>query len=276
MKQTKTIFASALVLVSVGLTSMVVAEGTARDGKAIVRSMHGDVQYQVAGGEFKKLRTNMELTKDTVLKSAAGAEAYLQVNGFTSTVKLTESTEMTLEKMEQIGGFVGGDSTTDLKLASGTLLGSVRKISANSEYKVAVPNGVAGIRGTDFQVTVTYNGAGSFTVQFTSVTGQISCAVVNAPPGSQTTANLTTGQTWTVTGTVSTTGGVTTVSVGTVQTAPQNVIIVAQNGITQLQQVIIQSTTTAPPTTPPTQQPPSTTGGDSGSGSSTTTTPTTM
>ena len=244
---------------------MVVAEGNSRDGKAVVRSMHGDVQYQVAGGEFKKLRTNMELTKDTVLKSAAGAEAYLQVNGFTSTVKLTESTEMTLEKMEQVGGFIGGDSTTDLKLASGTLLGSVRKISANSEYKVAVPNGVAGIRGTDFQVTVTFNG-NNFTVVFTSVTGQISCAVVNAPPGTQSTANLTTGQSWTVNGTVSTANGVTTVSVGTVQTAPQSVIIAAQTGITQLQQVIVQSTTPPTTTTPPPPPPNQTDGTGSGGG----------
>ena len=46
------------------------------------------------------------------------------------------------------------DTSTDLKLDGGEILGQVRKLSANSDYKVTVPNGVAGVRGTDFGVKV--------------------------------------------------------------------------------------------------------------------------
>jgi hypothetical protein len=61
---------------------------------------------------------------------------------------------------------------------------------------------VAGIRGTDFQVSVTYDASGNnFTVVFTSVTGTIVCSV-KLPVGQlgQDTRTLIDGQSWTVTG----------------------------------------------------------------------------
>lgn len=200
MKRIKSILICGLVLALTGLTTLLVAASGDRNAKAIVRSVIGDVTYQaVAGGPFLPLKVNMELAPHTVLKSGPGANAYLQVNGFTSTVKLEEKTTITLSKMENLGA---GDSSTDLKLDGGQVLGKVKKLSANSDYKVAVPNGVAGIRGTDFQVSVTYDASGNnFTVVFTSVTGTIVCSV-KLPVGQlgQDTRTLIDGQSWTVTG----------------------------------------------------------------------------
>jgi FecR-like protein len=198
MKRIKSILICGLVLALTGLTTLLVAASGDRNAKAIVRSVIGDVTYQTPGGQFMPLKVNMELAPQTVLKSGPGANAYLQVNGFTSTVKLEEKTTITLSKMENLGA---GDSSTDLKLDGGQVLGKVKKLSANSDYKVTVPNGVAGIRGTDFQVSVTYDGTGNFTVVFTSVTGTIVCSV-NLPVGQLglDTRTLIDGQSWTVTG----------------------------------------------------------------------------
>ncbi len=213
MKRIKLILVCGLVLALTGLTTLVVAGGGPREMKATVRSVVGNVTYQVDGvGPFLPLKVNMDLNQNTVLKSGPGASAYLQVNGYTSTVKLTDNTTVTLAKMMATGAGADADSTTNLKLDGGTILGKVKKLSANSDYSVTVPNGTAGIRGTDFQVTVTYTGQGNFTVQFTSVTGTLVCQV-NLPPGGPTgvdTRTLTSGQTWTVTGTTSTVNGTTT------------------------------------------------------------------
>ena len=131
MKQIKTILVCGLVLALTGLTTMLVAAGGERHTKAIVRSVHGKVEYQAADGQWKPLRVNQDLNEGTLMKSDAGAEAYLQVNGLTSTIKLEEKTTITLKKMLAVGAGMGADTSTDLKLAEGTVLGSVRKLSAN-------------------------------------------------------------------------------------------------------------------------------------------------
>ena len=243
MKRIKLILVCGLVLALTGLTTLVVAAGALRDTKAIVRAMHGDVKYQADGvGPFLPLKVNMELNAKTVLKSAAGADAWLQVNGLTSTVKLTENTTVTLAKMEAMGAASDADTSTDLKLDGGTVLGQVRKLSANSDYRVMVPNGVAGVRGTDFQVTVTYQGNGNFTVVFTSVTGTIVCQV-SLPVGQvgQSTQTLNSGESWTVTG--NSQGQ--TLTINQPQTVPADVIAAINRAFGSF-----------PPPAPPTGTPP--------------------
>jgi hypothetical protein len=222
MKRIKLILACGLTLAVTGLTTLLVAAGASKDATATVRSVLGTVNYKgPEGGDFKPLKVNQVLAPGTILQSGPNSQAYLIVNGLTSTVKVTENTTMTLTTMIT---YPAGDSSTMLKLDGGTLLGSVKKLSANSDYKITVPNGVAAIRGTDWQVTVTLNRTtGTYTITFTSVTGTIVCQVT-PPPGSvpvpgvipgggnvggggvggPTTQTLNSGQSWTVTATVTT------------------------------------------------------------------------
>jgi hypothetical protein len=269
MKRTKLILVCGLVLALTGLTTLLVAAGAQKDKTANVRSVVGDVQYQVDGmGPFFALKVNMELNPKTVLKSGRGASAYLQVNGLTSVVKLTENTTVTLATMTATGPGRDADTSTDLKLDGGTILGSVKKLSANSDYKVTVPNGVAGIRGTDFQVTVTVLN-GTATVTFTSVTGTIVCQVnpiAGQPPGTSS-RTLTSDQSWTVTVNVPVTGGpVTTLSLGTVTILSPADIAMFISGFVPPPPVVTTGTvapTTAPPP-PPVYVPPSTNPSTSG------------
>ena len=265
MKRIKLILVCGVVLAFAGVATMVVAAGAQRSAKAIVRSVHGDVTYQMDGvGPFLPLKPNMELTEKTVLKSGPDADAYLTINGLTSSVKLGEKTTVTLAKMVAMGT----DTTTDLKLDGGSLLGNVRKLSANSDYRVSVPNGTAGIRGTDFQVTVTYEGNGNFTVVFTSVTGTLVCQV-SLPPGQTTggTRTLNTGESWTVTGNAQGT----TLTINQTQTLPAAALAALIQAAGQLP-IITTPTTPTPPSPPvytPPSTPPSTEGGNSGGNPST-------
>ncbi len=248
MKRIKSILICGLVLALTGVASLVIAAGGEWNTKAIVRAIHGKASYKVGGGDWMPLKVNQELSPGTQLKTDVGSEAYLQVNGFASTVKLTENTTVTLTKMMQMGAFLSPDSSTSLKLDGGTVLGSVRKLSANSDYKVTVPGGVAGIRGTDFQVTVTVENNGALSIVFTSVTGTIFCQVT-VPPGTlgQSSQTLTTGQSWTVTGTVA--NGITTLtSPVTMPAAALGAIVLAveeMQGIVNTATVVSTTTPTA-------------------------------
>ena len=239
MKRIKSILICGLVLALTGVTTLVVAAGGERDTKAIVRSIHGKASFKVAGGDSMPLRGNQELSPGTELKTDADSRVYLQVNGYTSTVELTENTDVTLTKMLRMGS----DTSTELKLDGGMVLGDVRKISANSDYKVTVPNGVAGIRGTSFEVTVTVDANGGLTIRFTSAKGEVFCQVRVAPGTlGQSSQTLTTGETWVVTGTVA--GGITTLNSPT--TLPPEALGIIVLEIERLDHLVGPTITTTP------------------------------
>lgn len=143
-----------------------------------------------------------------------------------------------------------------MKLDGGEILGQVRKLSANSDYKVTVPNGVAGVRGTDIGVKVVVGPNGAITVTFTSVTGLLFCQV-NAPAGTpqdQASRMLTSGQSWTVTGNLA---GV-TLTLGTVRPLTPGELAGFNNGFRPPPVIGPVNVTAPPPPPPPTVVPPNT------------------
>ena len=80
-------------------------------------------------------------------------------------VRLRENTVLALDKVnfEQTGADVVTDIQLDLR--SGRIFGNVKKLSAASRFEVKLPNGVAGIRGTVFDLSAN----GLLTVFFGSV-----------------------------------------------------------------------------------------------------------
>jgi FecR protein len=77
-------------------------------------------------------------------------------------------------------------SDTELDLRQGSIFGNVKKLSASSQYLIKMPNGIAGVRGTTFMLTV--NGditviSGSMVVSFTNGQGQTTTSVLG--PGDQ-------------------------------------------------------------------------------------------
>jgi hypothetical protein len=120
---------------------------------------------------------------------------FLSINGLSSAVRVQESTTMAIPQMERIGSAREGDTQTTLDLKGGSILGQVKKVSANSSYEIKTPRGVAGIRGTDFEVSVESLPDGKYRVTFTSVKGQvIASAVVD---GAIQTKTLHDGESWT-------------------------------------------------------------------------------
>ena len=84
----------------------------------------------------------MQLSVGTTIMIGKGnSEAYMQVNGLTSTIKVAEDSLVELTRVDTYGKGIFADTETVLTVRRGLLLGSVRKLSANSRYEVRTPMG---------------------------------------------------------------------------------------------------------------------------------------
>lgn len=138
------------------------------------------------------LKAGATLKVGAAIQTAPESTADLAVNGKANAVRVAPNSSVSLEKMTSSEG----DTETRVVVQAGTVLGSVKKLSKTSHFDVRTPNGVAGIRGTDFVIAVDGK-----TVKFTCVEGQVVVAA-NAPDGQLITKVLNDRQTWIVGGEV--------------------------------------------------------------------------
>ena len=200
MKIMKTIsqtFLAGALMLALAFTATDASAQVMKNGKATVRALHGDVKYTMAGSAPMKLKVNQTLMSGVTIIAPADGWADLSVNGNHSTVRVTPGSTLKIDDMEYLGSTTEGDTKTTLNLQSGTVLGNVKKLSASSDYDIRTPNGVAGIRGTDFAVVVEKLPDGNFRVTFTSVVGQLVCAAIIPNVPNAVTKVLNDGQSWT-------------------------------------------------------------------------------
>jgi hypothetical protein len=193
MKRTQIMLACALVLALAGVTTLHSADEGRKEGKATVRAVHGTVEY-LDNNTWLPVKPNMKFAAGVTIRTGADGTADINVNGTASAVRLTNATTLQIPAMSYVGSAREGDTTTMLNLETGSIIGNVKKISANSRYEIMSPHGVAGVRGTDFAVEAIPTPAGTFNVTFSSITGVITVsAVINNVTVTHT---LTTGQSW--------------------------------------------------------------------------------
>jgi hypothetical protein len=193
MKRFQAIAAYLVVLALSGAVTLKSAEPGKVQGKALVRTVHGTATYSV-GGVAMPLKANMELEAGTLITTGPDSYVYVNINGISSSVRVAADTTMAITTMNCIGSEREGDTETMLDVKAGSILGNVQKVSANSTYEIKTPHGVAGIRGTDFEITVTQEPDGKYLVTFTSVHGRVFVsAVVN---GAIETRELHDGESW--------------------------------------------------------------------------------
>jgi hypothetical protein len=98
-------------------------------------------------------------------------------------IRMQADTVLAIDKLLTSNTGVGAVSDTELDLRQGTIFGNVKKLSAESQYLIKTPNGVAGIRGTTFIIGA--NGGvtvitGSLVISHVNSNGQTITAVLNA------------------------------------------------------------------------------------------------
>jgi FecR-like protein len=87
-----------------------------------------------------------------IVSSMASASANYQPSVDQNVIRIWENSALGIDKLSsmQTGAEVVTDTQLDLK--AGRVTGNVRKMSAASKYEIKMPNGVAGIRGTLYDI----------------------------------------------------------------------------------------------------------------------------
>ncbi|SRR5258707_10368864 len=96
-------------------------------------------------------------------------------------VRIWENSLLGVDKLTAMDTGAGMVSETQLDLKQGHIFGNVKKMSAASKYEVKIPNGVAGIRGTTYDLTaegVVKVSAGSVVLAFVGADGTVVTQVV--------------------------------------------------------------------------------------------------
>ena len=140
-----------VVLVAAALTISVHAQ--TQQGKAIVTGINGSADYSDGGGSWMPLAVNTVLRQGSTLRTSDNSDVTLNMAQNGRAVRLTKNSTLGLDKLifEKTGADVVIETRLDLK--AGRVQGSVKKTAAASIYQVKTPRAVAGIRGTEYDIS---------------------------------------------------------------------------------------------------------------------------
>ena len=172
-------------IVAAGVVALIGAVSSAQAaevGKAVVRSVRGHAQY-AEGGQWLELKPGQVLKPGASIRTAneSQVDLFLDQNG--PMVRLVENTTLGIDKLNFEATGIETVMETQLDLKSGCILGIVKKMAHNSKYEIKTPNGVAGVRGTEFDVSATSVArvvSGSMVVVYVKSDGTVITQVLNA------------------------------------------------------------------------------------------------
>ncbi len=164
-----------LVVCGVALTMVSsLAAQTVEQVTAKVVRIKGDARYKVGSGAWQTLKRGDELNAGTIVETGIDSHVDLvlgegappkprpvigdmltyQPTAEQNMVRIWDNSRLGIDKLTMTE--TGADVVTDtqLDLQAGHIFGSVKKMSAASKYEVKIPNGVAGIRGTIYDISV--------------------------------------------------------------------------------------------------------------------------
>lgn len=90
---------------------------------------------------------------DAAASASTSTVAYSQPKAEQDAIRIYENTVLGLDKLTVTQTGADKVTNTELDLKAGRILGTVKKLSAASDYKIKIPNGVAGVRGTIYTIS---------------------------------------------------------------------------------------------------------------------------
>ncbi len=183
MKQTRSLINNLIAgAVAFAMLSTLAAQ-TVKEGTATVVRIKGPARYTTGNNVWQPLKVGAVLKPGTIVQTSTqrgsfvdivlggGSASVAQPAAFKGTipsslsssvayqpsaeqnvVRIWENSALGIDKLatQQTGAEQVSDTQLDLK--TGHISGSVKKMSAASKYEVKLPNGVAGIRGTLYDI----------------------------------------------------------------------------------------------------------------------------
>jgi hypothetical protein len=173
MKEARSLISSLIVCaVACAMVSTVAAQ-PATQGVAKVVRLKGSARYKVGNGEWQPLKRGDVIKPGTVIQTASKSSVDFvlgdasapvaravpadtisyQPTAEQNLVRMWDNTLLAVDKLTitETGADVVTETQLDLK--AGHIFGTVKKMSAASKYEVKIPNGVAGIRGTSYDIS---------------------------------------------------------------------------------------------------------------------------
>jgi FecR protein len=216
MKYTKSLVNS-LVACGVALAvASALAARAAEEGVAKVVRISGSARYSVGGGPFQPLQVGDVLRPGSVVQTSQENGAYVDLVltreeaqvapvhtlglvshiGFVAaglvkyqptaeqnTVRVFANSLLGIDRLSMSDTGEGLVSDTQLNLKAGRIMGNVKKMSAASRYEIKLPNGVAGIRGTVYDITadgVIRVASGTVVYSFVDAQGNVQTRVITS------------------------------------------------------------------------------------------------
>jgi len=173
MKETRSLLNSLVVCgVALAMVSTLVAQ-TVNQGAAKVVRLKGAARYSTGNNVWQQLKVGDVVKPGTVIQTAAKSSVDLvlgdgsapvnrpvpgemisyQPTAEQNMIRLWDNTLLSVDKMTISDTGADAVTETQLDLKAGHIFGSVKKMSAASKYEVKIPNGVAGIRGTIYDIS---------------------------------------------------------------------------------------------------------------------------
>ncbi len=173
MKENRTLLAKLLICgIAFAMASTLVAQPVTQRTATVVR-IKGAVRYATGPNAMKELKVGDVVKPGSVLQTASASSCDLLLGEGTgpvsrsaagevpsyhptskqNMVRLWENTLLGIDSLteKQTGADIVSDTQLDLK--AGRVSGSVRKMSSASTYEIKIPVGVAGVRGTFYDIS---------------------------------------------------------------------------------------------------------------------------
>jgi hypothetical protein len=114
----------------------------------------GHADYSTdAGSNWKKASVGTRLQQGSVIRTAPGTVCDLFLGDNGPVVRVTENTQLGIDALTVDRTGQENVIETQLDLRNGRILGNVKHLAAASKYEVKTPLGVAGIRGTQYDIS---------------------------------------------------------------------------------------------------------------------------
>jgi len=162
-----------LSVVTLALVASASAQQMIQAGAKVVR-IKGDARFASANNVWQPLKVGDVLNSGAIIQTAKDSRVDLVLGDRNATapgaanwgdvtsyspevdqdfVRVWENSVMAIDKLMVADTGADQIKETQLDLRAGRIFGTVKKLSAASKYEVKIPNGVAGIRGTIYDIS---------------------------------------------------------------------------------------------------------------------------
>ncbi len=123
--------------------------------QATIKTLEGSVKIKKKDAEVWVVAyEGMILNQDDIIKTDADSsvDIVLPTEGEESTVRIYKKAEVAIQQL--VKNEITGEENTVLNVAIGKILIKAAKLKGESRFEVVTPTSVVGVRGTEFEVTV--------------------------------------------------------------------------------------------------------------------------